>query len=81
MLLPPRPKDDVGAARLQAKLEEHAEQMLAAVDEFSRLRSAPGDTKRMRQNMRTDLERAITSGVSAYLWSIATTEKDANHGH
>lgn len=76
-ILPPRDYGgDDEARRLAATLDDLGEKMLRAVDAACRLRTAPGDAKRLRQYMRRNLEEAALNGMGALAYASQTPKGD-----
>jgi len=68
-ILPPREYNDDEEARLAEALNNMGQKMLDIVDSACRLRTAPGDAKRQRALMRTNLEQAAHAGMAALTYS------------
>ncbi len=64
-ILAPRDYASDEERQMAQALNKAAEQMLKAVDAACRLRTAPGDAKRKRALMRTNLEQAANNGMDA----------------
>ena len=70
-ILPPRKYEDEDEERLATALNEMGARMLSIVDSACRLRTAPGDAKRKRAMMKTNLEQAAHNGMDALSYSKA----------
>lgn len=68
-VLPPRKYSSDEEERLAAALNDLGGKMLSAVDAACRLRTAPGDAKRQRALMKTNLEQSANHGLNALAYS------------
>lgn len=73
-ILPPREYETEEEARLAASLNDLGSRMLATVDAACKLRTAPGEAKRQRALMRTNLEQAANSAMNALAYAKAPRE-------
>ena len=69
-ILPPREYATDDENRLAAFLNEAGEKLLGTVDAACKLRTAPGETKRQRAMVRTHLENAANSAMSALAYAL-----------
>lgn len=74
MITPLRKYGSDEEARLAAELNDLGDKMLARVDAACRLRTAPGDAKRLRALMKNDLQAAIAKGMDALAYTIQPEE-------
>lgn len=73
-ILPPREYDTEEEARLAATINDLGNRMLSSVDAACRLRTAPGEAKRQRALMRTNLEQAANNGLNALAYAKTPKE-------
>ena len=73
-ILPPREYETEEETRLAAVLNELGGRMLQAVDSACRLRTAPGEAKRQRALMRTNLEQAGNNAMNALAYARTPKE-------
>lgn len=69
-ILAPRKYSHDDEARLAARLEEMLTHVLTVVDSAVRLRTAPSESKRMRQIMKNKLQEAGMAGLDAMAHSL-----------